>query len=101
MFCYVNVSFASGQSVEKFNNHQINQIITNDEGVFLLVGDLWIEAEGLLTMPGNCLLLEGGKWVSINEVMDCDTYKTWVCRICGWVNPQGITRCRNYQNHPK
>lgn len=106
-FCYANAIHASEQDncvyfAEKISNtHRIDQMITTDEGVFLLVDDQWIGAEGVLAMPDSVLLLEDGKWVSIGEVMNCDTYKTWKCRVCGYINPQGVTRCLNYKNHPK
>lgn len=83
------------------NVYQIDQIITSNEGLFLNINDTWIGAEGILAMPGNFMLLENGKWVSLEEVMNCDSYRTWRCRVCGYINPQGIIRCLNYKNHPK
>ncbi len=101
-FCHMPMANAIEQGIpEQFDNYKINQVMTTEEGVFLLVDDLWIGAEGILAMPGNVLLLENGKWVSISEVIAGDTYYTWRCRVCGYVNPQGTTKCLNYRNHPK
>jgi hypothetical protein len=102
MLCCKGMAQASVREMpEKFNNYQVDQVISTDEGIFLLIDDRWIGAEGVLAMPNSFLLLENGQWVSLEEVFDCDTYKTWRCRVCGWVNPQGVTKCRNYENHPK
>lgn len=102
-FCYTDMICGTEQyNLEKtFNSCQIDQVISTEEGVFLLVDNLWIGAEGVLTMPGSFLLLKDGRWLSIAEVVNCDSYKTWKCRICGYINPQGVTRCLNEKNHPK
>lgn len=101
IFC-TNACYASEQVVtEKPVNYQIDQVVTTEEGIFLHVDDRWIAAEGVLAMPGSFLLLENGTWISLEKVINCDTYRTWRCRICGYVNPQGITTCLNSKNHPK
>ena len=85
-----------------------DQILLSDGGIFLLLQDsdgalvkvlvpqVNHDGSGLFVLTEYVLPHLGD-----NEVMNCDTYKTWVCRICGRVNPQGITRCLNYENHPK
>lgn len=77
MFCCRDMVQASAQEMsEKFNNYHVDQVISTDEGVFLLVADQWIGAEGVLAMPNSFLLLENGQWVALEEVLNCDTYKT-------------------------
>lgn len=100
-FCYINLVHSTEQdNPETLNNYQVDQIVTTEEGVFLLVDNIWLGTEGVLAMPGSFLVLNNGQWVAIRDVMNCDSY-TWRCRICGYVNPQGVTRCLNYKNHPK
>lgn len=61
MFCFREMVEASVEEMsEKFNNYHVDQVISTDEGIFLLVADQWIRAEGLLAMPNSFLLLENG-----------------------------------------
>lgn len=74
--------------------YKIDRVVADEYGVFLLVGDQWLQAESMQILPEGVLVMEDGIWLTLSEAIELDTYWTWTCRKCGAVNPQGIDKCR-------
>lgn len=100
------VSEVRGENFPNYNSYDselqtvhIDKIVSNEEGVFLFVQDKWIRVESMQATPGNILILNNSLWTPLASIIECDNYYTWKCPICGWTNPQGVSRCLNWKNH--
>lgn len=81
--------------VDKLENYkQLNQIVTNDQGVFFQTEEAWVQAEAMVISSDNIMVLLDNKWISLEDCL-CDTYKTWRCRNCKTVNAEGSPTCSN------
>ena len=108
-FCYTN----SIQAFEGNNNNhynydeqlldyqQVEQVITNEQGVFLLIDGCWIGAQGMQATQDGIFVLENGEWISLFEAKNCNKNYVWRCPICGTWNVQNGLPCSNSRNHPK
>lgn len=72
---------------------KIEQMITNEQGVFLLVDGLWFGADALQATRDGILVLKDGTWRSLGDCFNCDSYKTWKCRHCKTYNGEGAKNC--------
>lgn len=98
---FFNVQSLAGTEINTFcQNSLIEQIKTYDNELFLLIDGNWIAAQDIMTTSEGLFVSIDGTWMSLDEALG-DNYYTWKCRICGYVNPQGVSRCLNYKNHPK
>ncbi len=73
--------------------HRVDQIITNEQGVFLLVDGFWLGSQGMQAVPDGILVLENGEWMTLEEAVRGDNYYVWQCRACKAWNPQGTSKC--------
>jgi len=81
-----------------FKNTFVDCVTMNEEGVFLKINDSWIRVDAMKSSQEGVSVLDNGNWVSLSDFMSSN-YFIWTCQICGTNNPQGVSRCRNYQNH--
>ncbi len=73
----------------------VRHVITNEEGVFLQVGNGWIATEALQATGEGMFVLVGGEWMTIAEALEnpeC-ARETWKCEVCGFNNYDGIAAC--------
>jgi len=103
MLCSVNMqAFDNTYCCDQpFDSQNIDQVVVNEHGVFILVDGCWLSSQGMQITEVGIFILEDGNWMPLHEVVRCDNYYTWKCNICGACNPQGVSRCMNYKNHPK
>lgn len=88
-FCFFNPIHAEEQHLD------VRCLITNEEGIFLQVGDRWIAGDGLLAISGGTFVLCEAEWIPIEDALsnpDC-ARATWVCSKCKYVNYEGILAC--------
>lgn len=82
------------------NSGKIEQMITNEQGVFLFVDGLWFGAEELQATAEGILVLQDGEWKSLAEVAGNNNY-VWICPICGHTNVHTGLPCARAKYHPK
>jgi len=100
--CSLNpYAFANDSDYNQGIEQRIDQVVANEQGVFLLVNGCWLSSQAMQATSDEILVLENGEWIPLQEAVRCDSYHVWKCPICGTYNPQGVSRCRNYKNHPK
>src|ERR1700722_6413349 len=81
---------------QAFNNQRVDQLITNEQGVFFLVDGLWFGAQGMQAASEGIFLLEDGEWMPLHEVVRCGgKCLWWKCPnpVCGKYNPQSVRYC--------
>lgn len=101
MFKYVllllcTVSFTRGQAFEGNSTEMplIEQVITNDKGVCLLIGNSWLVAKGLQASDEGMFVLVNEEWMPISEALEFGDYQaSWKCSKCGRYNMDGVTIC--------
>ena len=76
---------------------RIDQVITDEQGVFLLIDGCWLGTQGMQATSEGTLVLENGAWIPLQEAVRCDNYYVWQCRHCKYWNPQGINKCLRCQ----
>ena len=72
---------------------RVDQIITSEEGVFLLVDGFGLGAQGMQAVQEGILVLENGEWMTLEEAVRCDNYYVWQCRACKAWNSEGTSKC--------
>ncbi len=72
----------------------VDQVVSDEQGVFLLIDGCWLGTQGMQATPEGILVLENGEWIPLQEAVRCDNYYVWKCRNCGYYNPQGVFKCR-------
>ncbi len=109
VFCCANVMQAfEGNCVhmyafdeQSFDNQHIDKIITNEQGVFLLIDGCWIGTQGVHVTQDGMFVLENGEWISLFEARGRSNNYVWQCPICKTWNVQNGQPCSNSANHPK
>lgn len=83
------------RSMKEFGKPFVDQVITNQQGVFLRIGDYWIVTEGLQATPAGMLVLIYGNWMSVEEALEIPECRrgTWECSRCHFINYEGISAC--------
>ncbi len=71
----------------------VDQVVSDEQGVFLLLDGCWLGTQGMQATPEGILVLENGEWIPLQEAIRCDNYYVWKCRNCGYYNPQGVFKC--------
>ena len=77
------------------DNQRIDKIITNEQGVFLLIDGCWIGTQGMQATQGGIFVLENGEWMSVLEAIEGGIFplETWECSRCHFMNYEGISAC--------
>jgi hypothetical protein len=91
-YCGTAIEF---ESFNESGSPLLRHIITNDEGVFLQIGNTWIATEGLQILEEEIFVLVNGEWITIAKALEnpeC-ARATWKCAVCGFVNYDGISAC--------
>lgn len=102
--CNITYSFENGnpymsvryeRSMNEFEKPLVDQVITNQQGVFLRVGDCWIVIEGLQATPEGMLVLIYGGSMTVEEALEIPECRmgTWECSRCHFINYEGISAC--------
>lgn len=79
----------------------IEQIITNDKGVCLLIGDSWLVTKGMQASNEGMFVLINEEWMPISEAVDFGDYQvSWKCSKCGRYSMDGVNVCP-YCGKPK
>jgi hypothetical protein len=87
-------STAQGYNDLRQNAPFIEQIITNEQGVCMLIGDSWLISEGLQATGDGIFVLINGEWKLLSEVSEQEArLKSWKCKKCGRYNLEGINAC--------
>jgi hypothetical protein len=89
-------SCSLNSSIER---QRIDQVVIDEQGVFLLIDGCWLGAEGMQATQEGILVLENGAWLPLQEAVRCDNYYVWKCRNCGYYNPQGVSKCLRCGKH--
>lgn len=77
-------------SVER---QRIEQIITDDEGVYVLIDGFWLGSQGIQATPEEILVLEDGEWIPLQEAIRSDNYYVWQCRKCRAWHSEARSSC--------
>ena len=104
LWCNATYSFESNTittdvryeaSMNEFGKPFVDQMITNQSGVFLRVGDCWIVAAGLYASSDGLFVLIYGNWMTVEEALEIPEckLKTWVCSRCKFINYEGVNVC--------
>ena len=79
----------------------IEQVITNDEGICLLIGNSWLMTKGMQASNEGMFVLVNEEWMSIDEAVECGDFQaSWKCSRCGRSSMDGINTCP-YCGKPK
>jgi len=79
----------------------IEQVVTNDLGVCLLIGDSWLVTKGMQASNEGMFVLMNEEWMSISEAVELGDYQaSWKCSKCGRYNMDGVNTCP-YCGKPK
>lgn len=94
-------AFESSQS-SKIEAPFVEQIMTNEQGVHLLIGEYWLNADGLQASENGMFVLLHGEWMPLSEAVKMRGYllRSWKCSRCGRYNLEGINACA-YCGKPK
>jgi len=72
----------------------IEQVITNDQGVCLLIGDSWLVTKGMQASNEGMFVLVNEAWMPIFEAVEFGDYQaSWKCSKCGRYNMDGVNTC--------
>jgi len=73
----------------------IEEVVTNEDGVLLRIGDEWLAAEGLQASGMGIYLLVNSEWMTLEEALETPECrrKSWVCTRCKYRNYDGINNC--------
>lgn len=76
-------------------NPPIDQVITNDQGVFLLVNDFWVCGQGFQASEAGTFLLVNGEWMSLVAAIESEDciQASWICSKCGRYSMDGVNVC--------
>jgi hypothetical protein len=82
-------------STKGFEKLFVDQVISDQQGVFLRVGDVWIVTEGLQATSEGMLVLIYGDWMTVEDAMKIPECRrgTWECSRCHFINYEGISVC--------
>ena len=73
----------------------IEQVITNDQGVFLLVNDFWVCGKGMQASEEGTFVLVNEEWMPLLAAIesgDC-IRASWKCSKCRRYNLDGVNAC--------
>ena len=73
--------------------HRIHQVVTNDQGVFLLIDSSWLQSQGMQATPNGVLVLQNGEWMTLEAAIECGSFYAWQCRRCLTWNAEGRSKC--------
>src|ERR1700722_16608540 len=73
---------ANSYNEQLFDNQRVDQVITNAQGVFLLIDGCWIGTQGMQATQDGIIVLENGEWISLYEAKQVNNYYVWQCPIC-------------------
>lgn len=73
----------------------VSQVISNDDGVFLLVDDFWLCAEAFQTAGIDSFVMVGGQWMSLSKAVESGEgrLRSWKCKRCQRYNLEGVNGC--------
>jgi hypothetical protein len=77
------------------NNLSVNEVVTTQNGVYLLVNAHWIEADAMQASNDGIFVLENGEWLSLSEALKSGNYYVWQCKKCYAWNSEGTNKCSN------
>jgi hypothetical protein len=105
-YSFENVSVhQKAEIMSRFNGIQtplIEQVVTNEQGVFLLVNDFWVCSKSMQASEEGTFVLVNGEWMSLLAAIengDC-IRASWKCSKCGRFNMDGVNACP-YCGKPK
>jgi hypothetical protein len=95
LLCVLLLTMTCAAQASEIEDPVVNQIITNEEGVFLHVGDCWIESEGLIASNDGLMVLIEGNWMPLPNATFVDDCKrgSWQCSRCDRYNLEGVEAC--------
>jgi hypothetical protein len=84
-----------------FEDAQIESIVNNNQGVYLLINDAWLKTEGLQVLGENAFALVEGEWITLQEAVQLGDFQAaWKCSKCKRYNMDGVNTCP-YCGRPK
>lgn len=79
----------------------IEQVITNDQGVCLLIGNSWLVTKGMQASNEGMFVLVNEEWISVAEAVEFGDFQaSWKRSKCGRYSMDGINICP-YCGKPK
>ena len=73
----------------------VDQVISNEQGVFLLINDFWLCTEAFQITGLDSFVLLNGEWLSLSEAIESGTchLSSWKCKRCERYNLEGVNAC--------
>lgn len=96
LYCLGTIQASSWESCslnQAIERQRIDQVITDEQGVFLLIDGCWLGSQGMQATSEGILILENGEWIPLQEAVKCDNYYVWQCRNCKKWNSESTSRC--------
>jgi hypothetical protein len=91
----VLLSFSTTTYAREWDLLSVQQVITNEQGVCLLIGDRWLSTEGFFATGEGMFVLLNEEWTPLTEALARGDYQAgWTCSRCGYYNfMDGVTKC--------
>jgi hypothetical protein len=87
-----------------YNGHDmplIEQVIINDQGVCLLIGNSWLVTNGMQASNEGMFVLVNEEWMPIAAAVEFGDFQaSWKCSKCGSYSMDGVNTCP-YCGKPK
>lgn len=72
----------------------VEQVMTSDSDVFLLIENLWLKTEGFQISCAGAFVLVNGGWITLAEAVEVGDFQaSWQCSRCKRYNMDGIKAC--------
>lgn len=82
-------------STNPLQSPTMSQVISNEDGVFLLVDDFWLCTEAFQTTGIDSFVMVEGEWTSLSKAVESGEgrLRSWKCKRCQRYNLEGVSGC--------